>query len=160
MVCPPCYRNLRQRWKKHNLSHGKSNVYLYIPADLFVGKISQFFVRIHFLLISLRVVRPFIVRFNALSRSIETALQKEGIPYRMLAGVKFFDRLEVISFSILAQIHINNIFQVKDLIAYLQLIDNPSYFPAFQRACQTPPKGLGEKVSSSYVLLTRSIHFK
>lgn len=35
------------------------------------------------------------VRFNALSRVIETALQKEGIPSRVLGGHKFFERLEV-----------------------------------------------------------------
>ena len=37
----------------------------------------------------------FEVRFNALSRVIETALQKEGIPSRVLGGHKFFERLEV-----------------------------------------------------------------
>lgn len=35
------------------------------------------------------------VRFNALSRAIEAALQKEGVPNRVLAGHKFFERLEV-----------------------------------------------------------------
>lgn len=35
------------------------------------------------------------VRFNALSRNLETALQKEGIPSQVLAGQKFFDRVEV-----------------------------------------------------------------
>lgn len=36
------------------------------------------------------------VRFNALSRSIESALQKEGIPSKVLGGHKFFERLEVV----------------------------------------------------------------
>lgn len=36
-----------------------------------------------------------IVRFNALSRNLETALQKEGIPSRVLQGARFFDRVEV-----------------------------------------------------------------
>lgn len=35
------------------------------------------------------------MRFNALSRQIESALQKEGIPNRVLGGHKFFERLEV-----------------------------------------------------------------
>lgn len=35
------------------------------------------------------------MRYNALSRAIETALQREGIPSRVLAGQKFFDRVEV-----------------------------------------------------------------
>ena len=38
------------------------------------------------------------VRFNALSRVIESALQKEGIPNRVLGGHKFFERMEVCMF--------------------------------------------------------------
>lgn len=38
-----------------------------------------------------------LVRFNALSRAIESALQKEGIPSRVLCGHKFFERQEVCS---------------------------------------------------------------
>jgi hypothetical protein len=37
----------------------------------------------------------FLVRFNALSRAIESAFQKEGIPNRVLGGHKFFERVEV-----------------------------------------------------------------
>ena len=43
-------------------------------------------------------IRPifwYTVRFNALSRAIESALQKEGIPNRILNGHKFFERMEV-----------------------------------------------------------------
>ncbi|TRM64719.1 P-loop containing nucleoside triphosphate hydrolase protein [Schizophyllum amplum] len=69
-----------------------------------------------------------LLRFNALSRPIEAALQKEGIPSRVLAGHKFFERLEI-----------------KDLLAYLQLIDNPQFFPAFARAVNVPARGIGEK---------------
>lgn len=38
-----------------------------------------------------------LLRFNALSRAIESALRKEGIPSRVLAGHKFFERMEVYS---------------------------------------------------------------
>ncbi|EPS95932.1 hypothetical protein FOMPIDRAFT_1131483 [Fomitopsis schrenkii] len=69
-----------------------------------------------------------LLRFNALSRLIESALQKEGIPNRILGGHKFFERLEV-----------------KDLLAYLQLIDNPHFVPAFSRAINVPARGIGEK---------------
>lgn len=41
----------------------------------------------------------YVVRFNALSRLIESALQKEGIPNRILGGHKFFERLEVRAYS-------------------------------------------------------------
>ncbi|KAF5391670.1 hypothetical protein D9757_002375 [Collybiopsis confluens] len=69
-----------------------------------------------------------LLRFNALSRTIESALQKEGIPSRVLGGHKFFERLEI-----------------KDLLAYLQLADNPQFVPAFIRAVNTPARGIGEK---------------
>ena len=36
-----------------------------------------------------------LLRYNALSRTIESALQKEGIPCRVLKGHKFFERMEV-----------------------------------------------------------------
>lgn len=51
------------------------------------------------------------VRYNALSRVLETCLQKAQIPTRLVGGHKFFERLEV-----------------KDILAYLQLIDNPQYY--------------------------------
>ncbi|KAJ3796874.1 P-loop containing nucleoside triphosphate hydrolase protein [Lentinula aff. detonsa] len=69
-----------------------------------------------------------LLRFNALSRTIESALQKEGIPSRVLGGHKFFERVEI-----------------KDLLAYLQLVDNPQFVPAFMRAINTPTRGMGEK---------------
>ncbi|KAF9065598.1 P-loop containing nucleoside triphosphate hydrolase protein [Rhodocollybia butyracea] len=78
-----------------------------------------------------------LLRFNALSRTIESALQKEGIPSRVLNGHKFFERLEI-----------------KDLLAYLQLVDNPQFVPAFVRAINTPARGIGEKTVSE--LLARA----
>ncbi|KAG8817453.1 hypothetical protein FRC17_011223 [Serendipita sp. 399] len=68
------------------------------------------------------------VRFNALSRNLEQALQKEGIPSRVLAGQKFFERIEV-----------------KDLLAYLQLIDNPDFDPAILRIINVPKRNIGNK---------------
>ncbi|KAJ7283248.1 P-loop containing nucleoside triphosphate hydrolase protein [Mycena rebaudengoi] len=69
-----------------------------------------------------------LLRFSALSRAIENALQKEAIPSVVLGGHKFFERLEI-----------------KDLLAYLQLIDNPSFVPALTRAINVPSRGIGEK---------------
>jgi DNA helicase-2/ATP-dependent DNA helicase PcrA len=51
-----------------------------------------------------------IVRYNALSRTIESTLQKDSIPNKIVGGHKFFERLEV-----------------KDLLAYLQLAENPGF---------------------------------
>jgi DNA helicase-2/ATP-dependent DNA helicase PcrA len=50
------------------------------------------------------------VRYNALSRTIESTLQKDSIPNKIVGGHKFFERLEV-----------------KDLLAYLQLAENPGF---------------------------------
>ncbi|KAK2460322.1 hypothetical protein APHAL10511_007711 [Amanita phalloides] len=69
-----------------------------------------------------------LLRFNALSRVIERSLQKEGIPCRIVGGHRFFERVEV-----------------KDLLAYLQLVDNSNFYPAFARAVNVPSRGVGEK---------------
>ncbi|WFD32516.1 DNA helicase [Malassezia sp. CBS 17886] len=69
-----------------------------------------------------------LLRFNALSRGVETALQRRGIPYRVMGGAKFFERAEV-----------------KDLLAYLSLADNPAYAPAVLRVVNTPRRGVGPK---------------
>ncbi|KAI0065105.1 UvrD-helicase-domain-containing protein [Artomyces pyxidatus] len=69
-----------------------------------------------------------LLRFNALSRVIEAALQIEGIPNRVLNGHKFFERAEI-----------------KDLLSYLQLVDNSQFNPAFRRIVNIPSRGIGEK---------------
>ncbi|KAI0749394.1 P-loop containing nucleoside triphosphate hydrolase protein [Daedaleopsis nitida] len=69
-----------------------------------------------------------LLRYNSLSRAIESALQKEGIPSRVLKGHKFFERMEI-----------------KDVLAYLQLVDNPAFVPAFTRVVNVPSRMVGEK---------------
>ncbi|KAG8921353.1 hypothetical protein FRC02_000289 [Tulasnella sp. 418] len=69
-----------------------------------------------------------LLRYNALSRPIEASFQREGIPVRMLAGQKFFERAEI-----------------KDILAYLQLVDNPSFNPAFHRVVNVPARAIGDK---------------
>lgn len=66
-------------------------------------------------------------RINALSRGFELALRERGIPYQIVNGVEFFQRKEI-----------------KDVIAYLQLINNPRDDVAFLRIINTPPRGIGE----------------
>ncbi|KIJ66868.1 hypothetical protein HYDPIDRAFT_149901 [Hydnomerulius pinastri MD-312] len=75
-----------------------------------------------------------LLRFNALSRMVESALQRERIPNRILGGHKFFERAEI-----------------KDLLAYLQLVDNPQFEPAFSRTVNTPSRGIGEKALSEII---------
>ena len=65
-------------------------------------------------------------RTNAQSRVLEDALRRGGIPYVIVGGVKFYERKEV-----------------KDTLAYLRLIVNPSDDVAFRRAVGAPARGIG-----------------
>ncbi len=65
-------------------------------------------------------------RTNAQSRAIEEALVRSGIRYRLIGGTRFYDRREV-----------------KDLLAYLRLINNPRDSVSLARAINTPPRGIG-----------------
>lgn len=65
-------------------------------------------------------------RTNAQSRAFEEALIREGIPYRIIGGIKFYDRAEI-----------------KDLIAYMNLIVNPTDDVAFARIINQPKRGIG-----------------
>ncbi|WP_456455977.1 ATP-dependent helicase [Thermovibrio sp.] len=70
-------------------------------------------------------------RTNSLSRAIEEALRKEGIPYQIVGGVKFYERKEV-----------------KDIIAYLRLILLEKDEISLLRVLNVPKRGLGEKSQS------------
>lgn len=67
-------------------------------------------------------------RTNAQSRSIEEALVHSGIPYRVVGGVRFYDRKEI-----------------KDVIAYLRLIFQPEDRVSFERIVNVPARGIGAK---------------
>ena len=67
-------------------------------------------------------------RVNFMQRAIEAALRMAGIPYRVFAGVEFYERREI-----------------RDLIAYLKLIVNPSDDVAFARAVNSPSRGIGAR---------------
>ena len=66
-------------------------------------------------------------RTNAQSRAMEEAFRRAGIPYRLIGAISFYERREV-----------------KDLLAYLRLVANPSDDEAFLRAVGVPRRGLGE----------------
>ncbi|MEP6634608.1 MAG: DNA helicase II, partial [Luteimonas sp.] len=67
-------------------------------------------------------------RSNAQSRAFEEALLAEQIPYRVYGGVRFFERAEI-----------------KDTLAYLRLVANRADDAAFERAVNTPTRGIGER---------------
>ena len=65
-------------------------------------------------------------RTNAQSRVLEEALIKRALPYTMVGGTKFYDRKEI-----------------KDIIAYLNIINNPRDGVSFERVINTPKRGIG-----------------
>jgi DNA helicase-2/ATP-dependent DNA helicase PcrA len=67
-------------------------------------------------------------RSNAQSRAFEEALLAEQIPYRVYGGQRFFERAEI-----------------KDTLAYLRLVANRDDDAAFERAVNTPTRGIGSR---------------
>ena len=67
-------------------------------------------------------------RSNAQSRNFEEQLSQHGIKYRVYGGLRFFERAEI-----------------KDALAYLRLVANRHDDAAFERAVNTPPRGIGER---------------
>ncbi|HOA15580.1 MAG TPA: UvrD-helicase domain-containing protein [Bacillota bacterium] len=66
-------------------------------------------------------------RMNSQSRLVEEALLKDGMPYRVIGGLKFYERKEV-----------------KDVLAYLRFIVNPHDSVALSRILNVPRRGIGE----------------
>ena len=67
-------------------------------------------------------------RVHAQSRVIEEALRTENVPYQIIGGMRFFERAEV-----------------KDLVAYLRLIENPKSDADLLRIINVPARGIGDK---------------
>ena len=67
-------------------------------------------------------------RMNAQSNQLEQAFKKNGIPYRIFGGIRFFDRAEV-----------------KDMLAYLCVVNNPHDDLRLSRIINNPPRGIGAK---------------
>ncbi|MEK7059718.1 MAG: UvrD-helicase domain-containing protein [Patescibacteria group bacterium] len=72
-------------------------------------------------------------RTNAQSRSVEEAFVHYGIPYRVVGGVRFYDRKEI-----------------KDIIAYLRLIFQPEDRVSFERVVNVPARGVGAKSIANF----------
>jgi len=71
-------------------------------------------------------------RTNAQSRTLEDALRRAGTAYRIIGGVRFYERKEV-----------------KDALAYLKLILNPHDDVSFRRVVNVPARGIGKGVMES-----------
>ena len=68
------------------------------------------------------------MRVNALSRAFEQEFMKYGIPCKIYGGFRFFERKEI-----------------KDILSYLKVINNPSDNESFLRAISVPRRGIGDK---------------
>ncbi len=71
-------------------------------------------------------------RTNSQSRAIEDALMRERIPYKVIGGVRFYERKEI-----------------KDALAYLKLIINPHDDVSLRRVINVPTRGVGKGVMDS-----------
>ena len=66
-------------------------------------------------------------RMNTQSRAIEEILRRESIPYKIIGGLKFYERKEI-----------------KDIISYLRLIQNPADNLSLKRIINEPKRGIGK----------------
>ncbi len=73
-------------------------------------------------------------RTNAQSRSIEEQFVRYGIPYKIVGGVRFYDRSEI-----------------KDIIGYLRLIYQPEDLVSFSRVVNVPSRGIGAKSMQNFL---------
>jgi DNA helicase-2/ATP-dependent DNA helicase PcrA len=70
-------------------------------------------------------------RTNAQSRALEDAFVRAGIPYKLVGATRFYARKEI-----------------KDVLAYLRIVNNPADTISLQRVINVPPRGIGEKTFS------------
>jgi DNA helicase-2/ATP-dependent DNA helicase PcrA len=72
-------------------------------------------------------------RTNAQSRALEDALRREGIPYQIIGGTRFYERREV-----------------RDLLAYLKVLLNPADRVSLARVLNVPRRGLGKTTAERF----------
>ena len=80
-------------------------------------------------------------RMNALSNSMEKALVRAKIPYRIYGGVRFQDRREI-----------------RDVTAYLCVLQNPEDLVRFERILNVPRRGIGEATAATIVNIAQDLH--
>jgi len=76
-------------------------------------------------------------RTNAQSRAIEEVMLKYSIPYRIVGGIRFYERKEI-----------------KDVLAYLKLLVNPNDLVSAARIINEPPRGIGDKTLAEAIKIS------
>ncbi|NTW26902.1 MAG: UvrD-helicase domain-containing protein [Candidatus Moranbacteria bacterium] len=79
-------------------------------------------------------------RTNAQSRAIEEMFLKKSIPYRIIGGIKFYQRKEV-----------------KDIIAYLRLISNHTDMISLERSINEPKRNIGKTTLGKWIAISRQL---
>lgn len=79
-------------------------------------------------------------RTNAQSRTFEDALMREGLPYKILGGTKFYDRKEI-----------------KDIMAYMRVVENPADSVSLLRVLNAPKRGIGAKSVENLISFSETI---
>ena len=79
-------------------------------------------------------------RSNALSRGYEQAFVRAGIPYKIVGGLRFYDRKEI-----------------RDIMAYLALIDNPYDVIRFRRVINEPKRGIGDSTVEEVIRIAEGL---
>lgn len=80
-------------------------------------------------------------RMNAQSNMMERALVRSGVPYRIYGGTRFYDRKEI-----------------KDMTAYMSIVENPHDLVRFQRIVNEPKRGIGDATISTLLEMTYDLH--
>ena len=80
-------------------------------------------------------------RMNAQSNMLERALVHKGIPYRIYGGTRFYDRKEI-----------------KDILAYMSIVQNPNDRVRFERIVNEPKRGIGNATLALLLQISQDLH--
>ncbi|SPX78650.1 ATP-dependent DNA helicase PcrA [Mycobacterium xenopi] len=79
-------------------------------------------------------------RTNNSSRSLEEVFVRAGIPYKVVGGVRFYERKEI-----------------RDVVAYLRVLDNPGDAVSLRRILNTPRRGIGDRAEACVAVYAENI---
>jgi DNA helicase-2/ATP-dependent DNA helicase PcrA len=79
-------------------------------------------------------------RTNNSSRAVEEVFIRAGIPYKVVGGVRFYERREI-----------------RDIVAYLRVLDNPGDAVSLRRILNTPRRGIGDRAEACVAVYAESV---